>query len=176
MLPIVSGRDGDQIKIEVTVDLSGGMLEAEESILRAVNAVGNVATAEALKRFDADVHPIMLGGSRWYSKGKLPKIFNTPYGVVSVERHVYQPAEGGNTFCPMDDGARNHQKGNAAVCQDRVAQICPWRHRRGAGRPGAEPWPVLPEGQFAEIWSHMSGRSCRRRKKAGATPRRRSAR
>jgi len=54
MLPIVSGRDGDRIKIEVTVDLSGGMLEAEDAILGAVNAVGNVATAEALKKFDAD--------------------------------------------------------------------------------------------------------------------------
>ena len=42
MLPIISGREGDRIKIKVTVDLSGGMLEAEESILRAVNAVGNV--------------------------------------------------------------------------------------------------------------------------------------
>jgi hypothetical protein len=50
MLPIISGREGDRIKIEVTVDLSGSMLEAEESILRAVNAVGNVATGEALKR------------------------------------------------------------------------------------------------------------------------------
>ena len=39
MLPIISGREGDGIKIKVTVDLSGGMLEAEESILRAVNTV-----------------------------------------------------------------------------------------------------------------------------------------
>ena len=78
MLPIISGREGDRIKIEVTVELSGGMLETEEAILRAVNAVGNVATAEALKRFDADGDPIVVGGSVWYSKGKLPKIFNTP--------------------------------------------------------------------------------------------------
>ena len=40
MLPVISGRDGDRIRIEVTIDLSGSMLEAEESILRAVNAVG----------------------------------------------------------------------------------------------------------------------------------------
>ena len=106
MLPIISGRVGDQIKIEVTVDLSGSMLGAEEAILQAVNAVGNVATVEALKRFDADGDPIMVGGTKWYSKGQLWKIYNTPYGVVSVERHVYQPAEGGKTFCPMDDGAR----------------------------------------------------------------------
>ena len=106
MLPIISGREGDQIKIEVTVDLSGSMLGAEEAILQAVNAVGNVATVEALKRFDADGDPIIVGGTKWYSKGQLWKIYNTPYGVVSVERHVYQPAEGGKTFCPMVDGAR----------------------------------------------------------------------
>ena len=40
MQPIISGREGDRIKIEVTIDLSGSMLEAEESILRGVNAVG----------------------------------------------------------------------------------------------------------------------------------------
>ena len=104
MQPIISGREGDRIKIEVTIDLSGSMLEAEESILRGVNAVGDAATAEALKRFDADGDPIEIGDAKWYSKGKLPKTYNTPYGVISVERHVYQRAEGGKTFCPMDDG------------------------------------------------------------------------
>ena len=94
MLPIISGRQGDLIKIEVTINLSGSMLEAEESILQGVNAVGTVATGEALKRFDADGDPIMLGGAKWYSKGKMQKIYHTPYGVVSAERHVYQPAEG----------------------------------------------------------------------------------
>ena len=106
MLPIITGREGDQVKIEVTINLSGSMLEAEESILRGVNAVGTVATGEALKRFDADGDPIMVGGAKWYSKGKVQKIYHTPYGVVSTERHVYQPAEGGKTFCPMDSSAR----------------------------------------------------------------------
>src|SRR5450631_799799 len=90
MLPIISGRQGDLIKIEVTINLSGSMLEAEESILQGVNAVGTVATGEALKRFDADGDPIMVGGAKWYSKGKVQKIYHTPYGVVSTERHVYQ--------------------------------------------------------------------------------------
>jgi hypothetical protein len=87
-------------------DLSGSMPEAEESILQAVNRVGNVATGEALKRFGADGDPIMVGGAKWYSKGKVQKICHTPHGVVSAERHVYQPVEGGKTFCPMDSSAR----------------------------------------------------------------------
>src|SRR5271169_564523 len=127
MLPIISERQGDRVKIEVTVDLSGSMLDAEEAILRAVNAVGNVATGEALKRFDAAGDPIVVGGAKWYSKGKLPKIYNTPYGVVSVERHVYQPAEGGKTFCPMDDGARIIRKATP-----RFAKIVSHKFARGA--------------------------------------------
>jgi integrase len=35
------GREGDLIKIEVTINVSGSMLEAEESILRGVNGKGN---------------------------------------------------------------------------------------------------------------------------------------
>jgi hypothetical protein len=143
MLPIILGRDGDRIKIEVTVDLSGSMLEAEESILRAVNAVGNVASGEALKRFDADGDPIVVGGTKWYSKGKLPKIYNTPYGVVSAERHVYQPAEGGKTFCPMDDGARIIRKATP-----RFAKIVSRKFAHGAA------------AQVMEDLEHNHGRLC----------------
>src|ERR1700685_746616 len=149
MLPIIAGREGDLIKIEVTITLSGSMLEAEESILRGVNAVGTVATGEALRRFDADGDPIMVGGAKWYSKGKVQKIYHTPYGVVSTERHVYQPAEGGKTFCPMGCWGEDHQKGDASVRQDRVAQICARRRHTGFGRLGAEPWSPLPEDHFA---------------------------
>jgi hypothetical protein len=127
MLPIISGRDGDRIKIEVTIDLSGSMLEAEESILRGVNAVGDVATAEALKRFDADGDPIVIGDAKWYSKGKLSKIYNTPYGVISVERHVYQRAEGGKTYCPMEDGGRIIRKSTP-----RFAKIVSHKFAHGA--------------------------------------------
>ena len=69
----------------------------------------------------------MVGGATWYSKGKLPKVYNTPYGVVSVERHVYQPAEGGKTFCPMDHGARIIRKATP-----RFAKIVSHKFARGA--------------------------------------------
>src|SRR6516225_3197675 len=127
MQPIISGREGNRIRIEVTIDLSGSMLEAEESILRGVNAVGDAATAEALQRFDADGDPIAIGDAKWYSKGKLPKTYNTPYGVISVERHVYQRAEGGKTLCPMDDGARIIRKATP-----RFAKIVSHKFANGA--------------------------------------------
>jgi hypothetical protein len=43
--------------------VSGSMLEAEEAIVRAVNAVGNIATAEALKGFDSTGR-----ATRWRSR------------------------------------------------------------------------------------------------------------
>jgi hypothetical protein len=41
MEPVIKVLDGNRVKIEVTIDLSGSILDAEESILRAVNLVGS---------------------------------------------------------------------------------------------------------------------------------------
>ena len=127
MQPIISRRDGDRITIEVTVDVSGSMLEAEEKILQAVNGMGDVATAEALKRFDTAGDAIVIGGTTWYSKGKLSKNYNTPYGVIAVSRHVYQLAAGGKTFCPMEDKARIIRKATP-----RFAKIVAYKFANGA--------------------------------------------
>lgn len=48
----------------------------------------------------------MLGGEKWFSKGQVPKIYQTPYGEVEVPRHVYQRSQGGKTFCPLERAAR----------------------------------------------------------------------
>ena len=97
---------GTMVTLEVKVDLGGSMLEAEEAILGALNDAGCVATEEALKRFDTDGDPIVLGGVKWYSKGQVPKFYQTPYGEVEVPRHVYQRAQGGETFCPLERDGR----------------------------------------------------------------------
>jgi len=102
----VIAREGSAIKLEVWVDLSGSMLMAEEAILSAVNEVGTVATQEALSRFDADGDPIVLGGVKWYCKENAAKTYQTPYGAVPVERHVYQRSGGGKTLCPLETNAR----------------------------------------------------------------------
>ena len=57
----VLSREGTQLTIQVTVDISGSMLQAEEKILDACNEVGCLATEETLQRFDADGSPIVLG-------------------------------------------------------------------------------------------------------------------
>ena len=33
-------------------------------------------------------------------------LIETPYGAISIDRHVYQSAQGGSTFCPLERAAR----------------------------------------------------------------------
>lgn len=94
------------VTVEVKVDISGSMLDAQEKIQAAVNEVGTVITEEALKRFDTDGSPIMTGAIKWTSKGAVEKVYQTPYGQARVARHVYQTPSGGTTFCPLDQAAR----------------------------------------------------------------------
>lgn len=94
------------VTIEVKVDITGPMLDAEEKIQAALNEAGTVMTQEALKGFDTDGSPIMTGAIKWTSKGPVEKVYQTPYGKARVDRHVYQTKSGGKTFCPLDQAAR----------------------------------------------------------------------
>ena len=74
--------------------------------MSALNEAGCMATGETLKRFDTDGSAILIGGTKWTSKGEEPKYYQTPYGEVEVLRHVYQTSVGGKTFCPLEREAR----------------------------------------------------------------------
>jgi hypothetical protein len=101
-------RNGDEITLRIKLTLGPGtpMLDCEEQIRAALDEGGRAATAECLRNFDSDGSPITLGGVKLTSKGKVPKDYQCPYGVVGVPRHVYQSSEGGQTFCPLDQQAR----------------------------------------------------------------------
>jgi hypothetical protein len=58
----VTKRIGTTITVESTIEIGGPILKAEEAIQVAVNEVGAAATVEALKQFDADGEPLMIGG------------------------------------------------------------------------------------------------------------------
>jgi hypothetical protein len=47
---------------------------------------------------------VVSGGGQ--ARGKLPKTYQTPYGMVALERHVYQTSGGGKTLCPLEVDAR----------------------------------------------------------------------
>src|SRR3954468_2394435 len=99
-------RQENSVTIQVRVPLTRSMLDTEEGIQQALNQAGVLATAEALKQFDTDGSPLLLGSTRWTSKGQEPKAYQTPYGEVSIARHVYQQGVGGATFCPLEQDAR----------------------------------------------------------------------
>jgi hypothetical protein len=99
-------RSGDEVTVEVTVRLSGSLLEMERAIQEASNAVGRCVTEEALKRFDTDGSPLRVGAIKLTARGRDPKEYQTPYGAVEVERYVYQSSRGGRVYCPLEHQAR----------------------------------------------------------------------
>lgn len=99
-------RQGEEITIQVKLKLTGSMLNMEQAIQNGVNEAGCAATKEALIKFEATGRPIQMGSVKMTSKGKVKKEYETPYGTVELERHVYQTSEGGKVFCPLDDKAR----------------------------------------------------------------------
>jgi hypothetical protein len=99
-------REETSVTIQITVPLTRSMLDTEEAIQQVLNQAGLLATGEALKQFDTDGSPLVLGSTRWTSKGLEPKTYQAPYGEAVVERHVYQTGEGGVTFCPLERDAR----------------------------------------------------------------------
>jgi hypothetical protein len=98
--------EGSQVKIEVTIDLSRSMLTSEENIQNSINEVGQMATKAALKYLDTDGSPIEIAGKVMRTKGEQAKAYQSPYGQVVVERHVYQSSGGGKTYCPLEREAR----------------------------------------------------------------------
>ena len=99
-------RTPTSFTLQVEIPYSDSMLDFEETLQDRLNDAGVVATAEGLKRFDTDGSPITVGPVKFTSKGQVEKDYQTPYGVATLARHVYQGPEGGPTCCPLDRDAR----------------------------------------------------------------------
>jgi hypothetical protein len=99
-------RSGEEVTVEVTVRLSGSLLEMEGTIQEATNAVGRCVTEEALQRFDTDGSAMRIGGIKLTARGRDPKEYQTPYGAVEIERYVYQSSRGGRIYCPLEHQGR----------------------------------------------------------------------
>ena len=98
--------EGSKVKIELTFELSRSMLDTEINIQKSLNEAGCIASQSALKYLDTDGSPLKIGSDIWKTKGSQPKIYQTPYGEVRVNRHVYQRSRGGKTYCPLEREAR----------------------------------------------------------------------
>jgi len=102
----IIARKPTSFTLQVEVPYNDSMLGFEETLQQRLNEAGVVATAEGLKQFDTDGSPITVGAAKLTTKGQVEKDYQTPYGVATVARHVYQSNQGGPTYCPLDQGAR----------------------------------------------------------------------
>lgn len=66
----VISEDGQKLTVQVTVDISGSMLEAEDKIMAACNALGSLSTKKTLDRFDTDGTPIKMGEKKIHGKNE----------------------------------------------------------------------------------------------------------
>lgn len=102
----IKSKSEGQVVLELSIPLVRSMISGEEVIQMATNAVGQLATKELMKSLDTDGSAISIGNLRFTSKGVVEKEYETPYGKISVGRHVYQSSTGGNTYCPLEESAR----------------------------------------------------------------------
>src|SRR3954470_15328600 len=102
----ITARTPTSFTLQIEVPYNDSMLAFEETLQERLNDAGVVATAEGLRQFDADGSPITVGPVKFTSKGQVEKDYQTPYGVATVARHVYQSNRGGPTYCPLDRDAR----------------------------------------------------------------------
>ncbi len=118
-------RKDDEIQLNIRLKLPAGtpMLDCEEQIREALDQAGRLATKESLESFDTDGSVICIGTVNLTSKGKVQKDYQSPYGEISVLRHVYQSSEGGKTFCPLDQQARIIQS-----TTPRFAKMCSFKY------------------------------------------------
>ena len=102
----IIARTPTSFTLQVEVPYNASMLDFEGTLQHRLNEAGVVATVEGLKQFDTDGLPITVGPVKFTTKGQVEKDYQTPYGVATVARHVYQSPEGGPTYCPLDRDAR----------------------------------------------------------------------
>ena len=105
MAKIVS-HEGNELTLQMTVKLRGSLMNMEKTILDGCNEMGGLATAEALQKFDTDGSPIKLGGVKMAVRDKTNKTYQTPYGGILIQRHVYQSSKGGKIYCPLENNAQ----------------------------------------------------------------------
>src|SRR5919202_287463 len=102
----IISRTPTSFTLQVEVPYNTSMLDFEETLQQRLNEAGVLGTAAGLRQFDTDGSPITVGSVKLTTKGPIEKDYQTPYGVATVARHVYQSSQGGPTYCPLDRDAR----------------------------------------------------------------------
>ena len=105
-MPTISEDPDEMITVSFRFRRGDSMMECEKNLQTALNEAGSMATGKCLEHFDRDGSPLVMGGEKWTSKGLFSREYQTPYGETKIQRHLYQTARGGRTFCPLEATAR----------------------------------------------------------------------
>lgn len=77
--------------------------QGEQAVQQIVTAVGRELVRELLQTKGVAEPTLEHNGQRWYRKEASLGHYQTLYGEVAVERHVYQTSAGGTTRCPLEE-------------------------------------------------------------------------
>lgn len=99
-------RTDGEVEIKFTMKLTGSMLADEQTLLENLNKAGRLAMEPIIEQFDTKGEPIRVGNIKHTAKDRTPQTYETPYGCVTVTRHVYQTSKGGCCYVPLEAGAR----------------------------------------------------------------------
>ena len=128
----IIARTETSFTLQVEIPYNGSMLDFEEALQDRLNEAGVVATAEGLQQFDTDGSPITVGPVKFTTKGQVEKDYQTPYGVATVARHVYQSPQGGPDLLPARPGRPDRRQLHPPVRQGRSRTSTP-----SSARPGS---------------------------------------
>lgn len=78
----------------------------ERDVQSATAKIGLALMEYGLAAFDTEGEILHGGGPRLSSKGLQSETYQTSFGALTIDRHVYQPAAGGKTYVPLEDRAR----------------------------------------------------------------------
>jgi hypothetical protein len=106
MNPKITSKNKKSFTIQVTVNYKDNMLMAEEHLQECLNQMGCLSTIELLNNYDTDGSPINVENRPLTSKGKQEKEYQSPYGGIKIQRHVYQSSQGGTTYIPLEIGSK----------------------------------------------------------------------
>src|SRR5512138_2097851 len=67
-----------------------------------VRVIGHALTRELLRAKAVTPPRVEQDGQTYYRKAATPGTYQTPYGEVVVDRHLYQSSAGGLTICPLE--------------------------------------------------------------------------
>jgi hypothetical protein len=74
----------------------------EVQVRDLLQVIGQALTRELFRAKAVTAPRVEYEGQTYYRKAATPGHYQTPYGEVVVERHLYQSSAGGATICPLE--------------------------------------------------------------------------